>query len=83
VNIPSKEAIEFGRSAATRLAEKLRRWEQESVAKGDRERAERNKWAAWMVERDLLGQSQGCVIAAFDERWLDDEFRSMMEAAKE
>lgn len=36
-----------------------------------------------MLVRDLYGYDDGgCVIVAFDARWLDDKFRSMMEEVR-
>ena len=83
VTIPTKEAIEHGRRAIGALRDKARRWQAEAEAAGDDDKARRNKWLAFMLEHDLLGSDEGgCVITAFDLRWLDDGFRSMMEEVR-
>ena len=78
MTIPSVEAVEYGRSVLQAEIQRLKGFEASAAAKGDRDAAERwgrlHKWLSWQV----LGDGEGCVITAFDKRWLDESFRSMM-----
>ena len=81
MTIPSVEAVTYGRAALEREVKRLQDFEASATAKGDRDAAERwgrlHKWLSWQV----LGAGEGCVITAFDPRWLDESFRSMMAEA--
>lgn len=83
MKIPSVEAVEYGREVLEREVERLRRFEAKAAERGDVEAAERwgrlRKWLSWQV----LGGSEGCVITAFDARWLDESFRRTMGDALE
>lgn len=79
--VPSVEAIEYGQRAVGGLRDRLRRWEKECAEKGDDEGAEQWRRMANLIEMRLLGGS-GCVITAFDDRWLDPTFRTAMAAAR-
>lgn len=74
--VPSREAVEYGREVVIREVERLRKGEREFIAKGEPEKAARWRFAAFWMERTL---GHGCVVGPFDERWLDDQFRSTME----
>lgn len=77
MTLPSKEAVEYGRLVVGQLRDKLRSWEAKAKAEGDPEKERRMRFAAFMLERDLLGSEEGgCVIVAFDLRKLDDEWRA-------
>jgi len=76
---PSKEAIHYGRRNLNRLIERWERWAQEYEKKGEAEKARSHRFHAWLLKREL-GEG-GCVVGGFDERWLDDDFRSMYESA--
>lgn len=81
--IPSIEAIEYGRSVLAHHIERYRGFEEQSHAKGDEEQAQRWARIHRALVHDLYGYDEGgCVIVAFDKRWLDPEFRSMMEEAR-
>jgi len=80
MNLPSIEAIKYGRRVLQADVERLRRFEKEALERGDGEQAV--QWAriaAWN-ERTFLGDS-GCVITGFDGRWLTPKFREAMTAA--
>ncbi len=80
--IPSKDAVEYGRSVIGPKIDKYRRWERQAKAKGDEEQMLSWRRLANMLVRDLYGHDDGgCVIAAFDVRWLDDGFRDTMSSA--
>ncbi len=72
-----KATIERVRAAVQAQVDKLHRWERESEAKEEDDRAERCKFAAWWLESQILGEG-GCVITTLDTRWLDDDFRTNM-----
>jgi hypothetical protein len=74
--IPTKDAVTYGREVVMREVERLRKGQHEFEAKGEDEKAARWRFAAYWMERTL---GHGCVIGPFDERWLDDKFRSTME----
>lgn len=80
--IPDKATIEYGRRTIGALRDKLKDWEQKAAREGNEDRQRRCRYAGMMIDRELLG-GEGCVIAAFDERWLDDEFRQVMGEARE
>ena len=73
IAIPSKEAVEYGRSVIEREVARLRQGEANYTAKGDAEKAARWWFAAYWLERTL---GHGCVIGPFDARYLDDEWRA-------
>jgi hypothetical protein len=83
ITVPSIEAVEYGRAVLEREIKRLQDFEASATAKGDRDAAERwgrlHKWLSWQV----LGDGKGCVITAFDARWLDESFRSTVGAALE
>ena len=70
MNIPSVESVEFGRRVVQNLRDKYQHLAEAS------EPQYRERWAflVKMIDRDMLN-SEGCVVTAFDERWLDSEFR--------
>ena len=78
MSIPSIEAVEYGRSVLEREIKRLQDFEAQATSRGDDEAVVRwgriRKWLSWQV----LGDGEGCVITAFDARWLDESFRSMM-----
>lgn len=78
MNVPSIEAVEYGRRVLEREVERLKGFEASAKAKGDPYASERwgriHKWLSWQV----LGAGEGCVITGFDARWLDESFRSIM-----
>lgn len=76
--IPSKETIEYGRRQIEREITKLQKWLLQIDADTDKHKIDRIKYTIWTFEK-LLGHG-GCVIASFDTRWLDDQFRSNMTA---
>lgn len=81
--IPSKEAVEYGRKALAQVRDLCAQWEQEAKAKGNSESADRNHWVVFILNHKLLGYDDGgCVITAFDQRWLDDKFRADMEQVR-
>lgn len=75
---PSKDAVEYGRRHLLAEIERLREGERSFNEKGEPDKAARWRFAAYWLDR-MLGH--GCVIGAFDERWLDDGFRTVMEEA--
>jgi hypothetical protein len=75
--VPSHEAVEYGQRAVGQVVDRLRTGQANYAAKGEREAERRWRFAANFIERALLGDS-GCVITAFDGRWLDDHFREVM-----
>lgn len=78
MTIPSIEAIEYGRGVLEREVKRLTDFEAQAASRGDDEAAARwariRKWLSWQV----LGDGEGCVVTAFDSRWLNDSFRSVM-----
>jgi hypothetical protein len=75
-HLPSKETVEYARQAVKRVIDKYQRFEDECRAKGQAEQADRWRAVHWALTRDLYGyEDGGCVVVAFDQRWLDDEFR--------
>lgn len=77
--IPSKEAIEYGRRVIKQKLDRL-----ENVAKDEKNHPDlrqRFRYLASMIRLQLYGyeENSGCVILPFDERWLDDDFRKMMQ----
>jgi hypothetical protein len=79
LQIPSKEAIEYGRRVIQKEVDRLKQFARQANGKGDVEVAVRMA-VRWRALQQLLGDG-GCVIAPFDERWLDDNFRKMYETA--
>lgn len=78
--LPSTEAVEYGRLVVGHLRDKLRGWEAKAKAEGDADKERRFRFAAFMLEHDLLGSDEGgCVITAFDQRKLDPEWRAWYE----
>ena len=76
MNIPSKETIAYSRRQIEREITKLQKWLLQIDTNMDKHKIDRIKYTIWTLEK-LLGQG-GCVIAPFDTRWLDDQFRSKM-----
>lgn len=82
--LASVEAIEYGRRVTIPLRDKLRAWEAKALDEGDELKASKMRFAAYMIETTLLGyEDGGCVITAFDQRWLDPDFRKVMQEARE
>jgi hypothetical protein len=77
--IPSKEAIEYGRRVIQKELERYRAFVHKSNQNGQHELAERHAMRSRAIAQ-LLGDG-GCVIAPFDERWLDDAFRDSVQMA--
>ena len=73
--MPTKAEIERARSAIEPLLDQLDRLTERQLAEG--ERHPRSRYAANVIRMRLMG-SGGCVIAPFDERWVDDRFRAAM-----
>lgn len=80
VNIPSIEAVTYGRGVLEREIQRLQDFEAQAQARGDAEAALRWRRTYRWAER-MLGDGTGCVITAFDARWLDESFRSTMGEA--
>lgn len=81
ITVPSIEAVEYARKAVGQVRDLIAKWEAEAIAKGHHDDAERHHWAKFLLEHKLLGyEDGGCVITAFDKRWLDPKFREAMEA---
>lgn len=82
VNIPSKETVEYGRRVVQQQLDLLDRWlvETNTSAESDEARIKRLAFTRYFLQHKLTGyDSDGCVIVPFDKRWLDDDFRAMME----
>jgi hypothetical protein len=77
--IPSKEAIEYGRRVIQKEVDRYKKFTEVAREKGDIGIAERHD-IRWRAVCQLLGDG-GCVIAPFDERWLDDTFRNTVQSA--
>jgi hypothetical protein len=77
--IPSKEAIEYGRRVIQKEVDRFKGFARRANGNADIEVAVRMD-VRWRAVQQLLGDG-GCVIAPFDERWLDDNFRKMYETA--
>lgn len=77
MTVPSVETVEYGRRVVLHQIEKLKRFENES-RHIDPHKAQEWRMAWRYMERTLIGPGEGCVITAFDERWLDPEFRERM-----
>jgi hypothetical protein len=76
--IPSKEAIEYGRRVIQKEVDRLKGFAHQASSKADIDVAVRMD-VRWRALQQLLGDG-GCVIAPFDERWLDDNFRDAIQA---
>ncbi len=74
--IPSVDAIEYGRRVLDNEIARLRKFEADAAADGRVEQSERWRYMARWLER-MRGDGTGCVITAFDSRWLNDGFRAM------
>lgn len=78
MTIPSIEAVEYGRGVLEREIQRLKDFEAQAASRGDDEAEARWRrlycWLSW----SMLGDGEGCVVTAFDARWLDESFRSMM-----
>lgn len=72
---PTKEAVRYGRDAMLRELERIDR-----MAAHETFTSERREFYAGMAKwlRMRLMGGEGCVVTAFDERWLDDGFREWM-----
>jgi hypothetical protein len=79
LQIPSKEAIEYGRRVIQKEVDRLKGFVETARAHGDFGVAERHD-IRWRAIAQLLDDG-GCVIAPFDERWLDDTFRNTVQSA--
>ena len=80
--IPSVEAVEYGRRVMLNEIGKLKDFEKQARTKGDEDAAERWKLRWKWMDWKLVGPGEGCVITAFDARWLDPEFRRIYESAR-
>lgn len=78
VNIPSKEAVEYGRRVIGQERERMVKFMASSHERGDQEAWAKWKRVVFVIDRFLMSDA-GCTITPFDERWLDDEFRAVME----
>lgn len=77
---PSVETVEYGRRVVQAMHDKYARFEQQAREKGDEAQADSWRRITWALTRDLLGyEDGGCVITAFDRRWLDPEWRAWYE----
>jgi len=77
--VQSIETIEYGRRVIGRLIEKYEGWERQASDEGLDDVARRWRAVHSALRRDLYGYDDGgCVITAFDKRWLDPEFRDAM-----
>lgn len=74
-----KATIQRIRAGVQQQVDLLKRWEAESLAAGEYDKAKRHRWASFIIEHKLLGAGEGCVITTLDARWMDDDFRAMME----
>jgi hypothetical protein len=81
LQIPSKEAVEYGRRVIQKEVDRLKGFARRANGNADIEVAVRMD-VRWRAIAQLLGDG-GCVIAPFDERWLDDNFRKMYETVIE
>ena len=83
ITVPSVEAVEYARKAVERVRDLLLKWEADAKAQGDDAKADKHHWAAFILTHKLLGYDDGgCVITAFDKRWLDPNFREAMEQVR-
>ena len=83
IEVPSVEAVEYARSALEQVRDLLQEWEAKAKAEGDDAKADKHHWAAFILNHKLLGYDDGgCVITAFDKRWLDPNFREAMEQVR-
>lgn len=81
IEVPSVEAVEYARKAVEQVRDLLDKWEAEAKTQGDEAKADKHHWASFILTHKLLGYDDGgCVITAFDKRWLDPKFREAMEA---
>lgn len=77
--IPSAEAVKYGRRVVGRLIDAYERFARQARRDADREKARRHDAVAGALRRDLYGYpTGGGEVAAFDERWLDPDFREAM-----
>ncbi len=76
-SVPSKEAVKYGRDQILSEIE----WcnQMETKAKDAGRSTDMWRGASYVLSR-MLGH--GCVIGPCDERWLDDDFRSMMTKSR-
>jgi hypothetical protein len=79
LQIPSKEAIEYGRRVIQKEVDRFKGFARRANGNADIEVAVRMD-VRWRAVQQLLGDG-GCVIAPFDERWLDDNFRNSVQSA--
>ncbi len=83
MEIPSVEAVTYGRNVIQREIKRLQDFERQARERDDESAADKwhqtSRWLDWQV----LGDGKGCVITAFDARWLDEEFRGMMSKVGE
>jgi hypothetical protein len=80
--VPSAEAVRYGRKALQNQVDRLLVFEDQARAKGDDAAVDRWRRVRNLIERDLLGVGGGCVITPFDYRWLDPEFRRVMNQVR-
>jgi len=78
LTIPSKETIEYGRRVIQAEIDLFKRFCQQALDKGEPDQAREWRKRAGMLQMKFMG-GEGCVIRPFDSRWLDDDFRAIME----
>lgn len=79
--VPTAEAVAYGRRVLQHEVDRLRKFELQARARDDVEAAERWRRIYQWIEWSVIGKGEGCVITAFDERWLNESFRSIMSEA--
>ena len=81
LEIPTAEAVEYGRRVLATEIERIDRAIEATRQAGDHGAVQRWRRTRFTIKR-LLGPDEGdessCVIAPFDLRWLDREFRLSM-----
>jgi hypothetical protein len=75
--LPEVESLLYARGVLLRNVELLRRFQRECMEQNEKDKADSWSKIAWWIETRLLGTG-GCVIAPFDDRYLDEGFRSMI-----
>ena len=81
--IPSREAVEYGRKILMNEIVRLRNLQYSSRSEGEELNSLKWKAIADWIDNRILGFEGGCVITGFDVRWLDDSFRSAMKEVYE
>lgn len=73
------EALAWAREKLTKQLDFVERMASHLADKGETEKAEGYRGAAWRVRSTLIG-GEGCVVGGFDERL--PEFLSLLDGAK-